>query len=277
MPAHDEDGALSWELESVFALVDEIHRGLSNVQPCLSIDQLEQTHDLLFRRLLPDRLQTLALPDSSLQHSWRQLLARVDQHQHPSSWASFMTRVLCLLTTNKGQDSGQFFLHVWQLVAQPAEEKQEGLGRAILRACIDSIAGGGARELADGEPAGQLVSEDLRSLMGCVIATLRRNGNPAAVSPPSNTRILVEGDNGAGAESGVLFSVCGLRLMCDAASYTLATLPCGELRTGGSKWAATQGGGTGKALEGALETWRWHFHVEASLHNFMCSISIRVI
>lgn len=275
MPAHNEYGALPRELESVFALVDEIHRGLSNVQPCLSIDQLEQTYGVLFRRLLPDRFQTLALPDSSLQHAWRQLLARVDQHQHPASWASFTTRILCLLATNKGQDRGQFLLHVWQLVAQPAEEKQEGLGRTILRACIDSFAGGGAGELADGEHAGQLAAEDLKSLMGCIIATLRRNGNPAAVLPPSNARILVGGASCGGAESRVLaFSVCGLRLMFDVASYTLETLPRGELRTGGSKGAAPQGGGTGRALEGTLGTWRWDFHVEVSLHNFMCSIRV---
>lgn len=256
MPALDEEGELPCELESVFALADEIHQGLSNVQPCLSTDQLEQVYDVLFHRMLPDRFKTLTLPDSSLQHAWSQLLARLDQHQDPVSWASFMTRVLYLLNTNKGQDSGQFFLHVWHLVALPAEEKQEGLGRAILRACIDSIAGGEAVVPADGE-LGQLASEDLKSLMFCVIATLRRNGNAPAVSPPSSTRIVGAGE----AENGILpTSVCGLRLMFDVASYILATL----LGAGGSTWAS-QGVETRRALEGALENWRWDFHVEVCM------------
>lgn len=243
MLALDEDGELPCQLESVFTLADEIHQGLSNVQPCLSIYQLEQVYDVLFHRLLPDRFKTLVLPESSLQHGWRQLLARLDQHHHPVAWASFMTRVLYLLNTQKGQDSGQFFLHVWHLVALPAEEKQEGLGRAILRACIDSVAGGGAVVLADGELE-QLASEGLKSLMICVIATLRRNGNPPAVSV---------------AENGVFaISVCGLRLMFDVASYILATL----LRAGGITWA---GGKTRTALEGLLETWRWDFHVEVCM------------
>lgn len=262
MSALDEDGTLPCELEAVFSLANEIHQGLSNVQPCLSTDQLEQVYDVLFHRLLPDRLKTLALPDSSLQHAWSQLLARLDQHQHPASWASFMTRVLCFLSTNKGQDIGQFFMNAWHLVAQPAEEKHEGLGRAILRACIDSIdsiAGGEAVELADGE-LGKLASEDLKSLMGCVIASLRRNGNPPAASPPSSART---GRANAGEpENAVLaVSVCGIRLMFDVASYILAALPWGEFRTGGSKWTS-QGGETRRALEGALETWRWDFHVE---------------
>lgn len=261
MLALDEDGELPCGLESVFALVDEIHQGLSNVQPCLSTDQLEQVYDVLFHRMLPDRFQTLALPDSSLQLAWSQLLARLDQHQHPLSWASFMTRVLYLLNTNKGQEGGQFFVHVWHLVALPAEEIQEGLGRGILRACIDSIAGREA--VLPGGELGQLASQDLKSLMLYVIATLRQNGNAPAISPPNSTRV-----GGAGeAESGVLaISVCGLRLMFDVASYILATLR----RAGGSTWAS-QGGETRRALEGALETWRWDFHVE------VCMISCVVL
>lgn len=261
MLALDQDGELPCEVESVFALVDEIHQGFCNVQPCLSTDQLEQVYDVLFHRMVPDRLKSLSLPDSSLEYAWSQLLARLDKRQHPVSWANFMTRILYLLNTNKGQDSGQFFLHILHLVALPAEEIQEGLGRAILRACIDSVAGREA--VLPGGELRQLASEDLKSLMYCVIATLRRNGNAPAVSSPSSTRT-----GGAGkAENGILaISVCGLRLMFDVASYILATL----LRAGGSTWAS-QGGGTRRALEGALETWRWDFHVE------VCMISCAVI
>lgn len=227
---------------TVFALTDEIHRGLVNVRPTLSAEQLEQINTVLLHagRLLGKRINGLAptLDSSSLQDACSELLTRQDSHPSPA-WTNFVVRAMYLLGENAGLGSGPFTAFVWNIVAQSVEENYNGVGRTILLACIDSVA---AAEVP--------TSDGLKVLMDCVITTLRRSRTSPSVSQPN--LLGVDGDAEARA---VLPSQHRLRLVFDVASQILEVLRREALRK-------PQEGGVGNVLE----AWRWDLHLEVGVN-----------
>lgn len=243
-------GEKSSPMESVFALADEVYEGLGRVRPRLSLDQLEQVGDILLHRLLQHRVSDVgwALNDNLLQDACRELLTRMDANP-PSAWTRFVVRTLCLLNAKAGLDRGRLVVHVWRIVAQPAEEKYCGVGAVILRACVDSVA-----------TAKALTLNDLKVLMDYVTASLRRDGDlPVAATPVSTIAV------GAEANTEVLApSPAGLRLACEVASHTLAMLERGVLQEKGN----TQSLECGDIGDPSM-VWRWHLHVEVRIMCLM--------
>lgn len=232
-------------MELVFALADEVHQGLGNVRPRLSLDQLEQVGDILLHRLLQHRVNDVgwALNDNLLQDACRELLTRMDSNS-PPAWTRFVVRALCLLNAKAGLDCGRLVVHVWRIVAQPAEEMYGGVGAVTLRACVDSVAAEKA-----------LALDNVKTLMDMVIVSLRRNGDlPAPVTPVSSIHVGTEENTAVLAPSPA-----GLRMACEVASRTFAMLEGGALQVEGSR--SLEYGDTGDPSM----VWRWHLHVEVRI------------
>lgn len=241
-------------LRTVFELADEIHQGLANVRPSLSGDQLEQINDVLFQRLVQRCIGDFMVNESSLRDAFGHLLARLDT-QPSAPWTSFVVRTLYVLNSGAGLDSGLFILNIWRIVGLPAEEKYDGLGCVILRACIDSSSVAIGRLSEVGAESWLLTWNDLKVVMDSAIVTLRRRGNPPPSSQPTTSSVRLGGK----VETSVLaLSPCGLRLVLDVASHILGKL---QLLTG--ELSAEDGQKPRKSdLNERFEAWRWDLHLE---------------
>lgn len=251
---------------SVFSLADEIDQGLREVRPSLSPGQLEQINGVFVSSTCVATSVFDPAPtfdDSVLQDNCATLLARLDSHPS-TAWATFVVRALGLLTAKAGLPSGPYVAHVWRIALQ-AEEKHGGLGRTVMRACIDSVL---SRATVTEGALGMLASGNLLVLMDCVIAALRLNGHP----PPLSQSPLPLSPRFAGvAEAGGLPSQAGLRLVFDVASHILEVLARVSFQSENDR------GTPGEAqLEGLLEAWRWDLHVEVFVHNcFIFTTGVR--
>lgn len=173
----------------------------------------ETTNSTLFRKLLrkyfSDEAGRLRSSDM-IQRACGELWSRLHEMEcrPPDGWASIVVTSLFLLTA---KDRGEeLVMHMWRIVAHPAEEKYDnGLGRKLMRQA--AVAGGtaehGARTLA---------------LMTLVVDTLRRNGCPPEPdSWRSSGSSVARG--GTEKKEPLVPSPCGLRLALNVASHTLET------------------------------------------------------
>lgn len=245
VPSGDGAREPSSEVVSLFAFVDDFHQALENIRPPLSADQLEQIDDLVFYKLLRMRVDSLklTLDKSSLRHACVQLLARLTSQSSAARTIS-LVRTLCILNAGARLPIGQFAVSVWRVVAQPAEEKCDGLGGIVMKACVDSLSRSHAAEWVG--------AEGMKVLMDYVIAVLQGNGIPPPVSPEGEVEVIKRAK-----EDTPHRSRCGLRLAIDAASYTLDIFNLEGPREAGE-------------FEG-LEAWRMKLHRQVSICPFTLS------
>lgn len=228
-------------MDSLLKIADELYHGLEQVKPALSAAQYEQINTFLLReggfvdQVLhsnsADMVQTLDLEESCQQLSGR-LGADVAV---PPSWTSFVVRAMSSLHAKAGLDSMRFVTHLWHHVALTVEEKNDGLGRVVLRGGIESLS---SRQ-----------DSQLLVLMDFVIANLCSSGNPSAVAELSLDR-----------ENDIFTpSRAGLALAIEAAAVALRLLQ-NEATETGQNTQITQAGSN----QGA---WRWNLHVEVSIYS----------
>lgn len=227
-------------MQFIFALADDIHSGLANVQPKLSEHQLGQVHEVLVGSLRNEGTISViapAVPEQFFQDACSELWARLALDSDvPAAWVTLVIRILSVLC-EKADSTGRepFLAHVWRIVAYPAEHMSCGLGQAIMRASIESTLGGKATNAIE--------SGNLKLLMEWVVSTLGRDGN---LSPSGCTDL----DRGEGEETRIVPSPSGMRLAIDIASQTIDIL-----RTLDATHQACHGGGM-------LQAWRRDIHLE---------------
>ncbi|CBJ49268.1 expressed unknown protein [Ectocarpus siliculosus] len=177
----------------------------------------ETTNSTLFRKLLrkyfSDEAGSLRSGDM-IHRACGELWSRLAEMEGraPDGWASIVVTSLFLLTAKDCTE--ELVMHMWRIVAHPAEEKYDnGPGRKLMRQA--AVAGGtaehGARSLHV-------------ALMSLVVDTLRRNGCPPEPdSLRSSGSSVARGGTEEENEGSLVPSPCGLRLALDVASHTLGT------------------------------------------------------
>ncbi|CAN0189551.1 unnamed protein product, partial [Ectocarpus sp. 13 AM-2016] len=177
----------------------------------------ETTNSTLFRKLLrkyfSDEARSLRSSDM-IHRACGELWSKLAEMEcrPPDGWASIVVTSLFLVTAKDRRE--ELVMHMWRIVAHPAEEKYDnGLGRKLMRQA--AVAGGTA------EPGQRGLDVALMSL---VVETLRRNGCPPE---PDSLRScgssVARGGTQEENEESLVPSPCGLRLALDVASHTLET------------------------------------------------------
>lgn len=243
-------------LQQVFDLADDAR---DDNHTLLNGDHIDNSlvRKLLRRYFREDagRLDSSSMIQASCTQVW-DTLGRMG-NRPPDGWASMVVASLFLLTT---KDCGEELLvQAWRLVAHPAEERYNGLGRFIMRRAAAAAA---AEEEHPG-PRSRL------ALMSYAAATLRGGGHPPPPPPPSlslqqqpSSFRFGEGDGGEEAGGGELLrppSECGLRLALDVASHVLES--CLKQQEDKGEAAEEEVSAT------ALESWRWDIHREVCVYD----------
>ncbi|CAM9884296.1 unnamed protein product, partial [Sphacelaria rigidula] len=118
-------------MESLLKIADDLHDGLRQVKPSLTIQQHEQINDLLLSEdgfLLQALHLSVDMSESKLDDSCRQLSGRLTMDvASPASWAGFVVQALSRLLAKGEYDKVQFIYHIWH-VALAAEETHDGVG-----------------------------------------------------------------------------------------------------------------------------------------------------
>lgn len=231
-------------MESLLKIADDLHDGLRQVKPSLTIQQHEQINDLLLSEdgfLLQALHLSVDMSESKLDDSCRQLSGRLTMDvASPASWAGFVVQALSRLLAKGEYDKVQFIYHIWH-VALAAEETHDGVGKAVLRRCISSLAYG---EDSPREAGLKLPGSVLLVLMDFAVTRLRSNGNP-----PTAADLDLDGEN-------VVLppSRAGFALAIEAAAVTMSMIQHEERRTRHSI-QRTQAGADHR-------DWRWDLHAE---------------
>lgn len=236
-------------MESLLKIADNLHSGLRQVKPSLTIQQHEQINDLLLREdgfLLQALHYSANISETKLDDICRQLSGRLTLDvAAPASWAGFVVQALSRLLAKGEYDKVQFITHLWH-VALAAEETHDGVGKAVLRRCISSLA---HHEDSPREAGLKLPGSVLLVLMDFAVTSLRSNGNPPSVAD-------LDLDEKSAARPP---SRAGFALAIEAAAVTMSLIQHEERRIRHSIQRLQAGAD--------YRDWRWDLHAEVRIHD----------